>query len=173
LTDLYRSESPLKRDTVALLEEAVRTLGRSLNNNGGAVPKFNKATLFSWLMFIVRSIMTGSLSDGELAKFFEFFEKYRRNIAREDWSGRLLAHCAPAGRLFSIYESRTSSRVADVSSVVLRDGIIWLAFADLHEFLGQAPRLAAVFAAFTPLENALDEEQIAKSLISSGWGRLE
>jgi hypothetical protein len=173
LTNLYRSDSPLKAGTIDLLEEAVRALGSSLNHNGGFAPKFNKATLFSWLMFIVRSITRTPLSRQNLAEFLQFFETFRKNASREtEWGERLVANSVPAGKLFSIYESRASSRVADVSSVILRDGIIWLTFADLQKWTKSRRNLEPVFAAFTSGENLLDEDQVAKNLLSSGWGEL-
>ena len=173
LTNLYRSDSPLKAGTIDLLEEAVRALGNSLNHNGGFAPKFNKATLFSWLMFIVRSITKTPLSRQNLAEFLQFFETFRKNASREtEWGERLVANSVPAGRLFSIYESRASSRVADVSSVILRDGIIWLTFADLQKWTKSRRNLEPVFAAFTSGENLIDEDQVAKNLLSSGWGEL-
>jgi len=172
LTNLYRSERPLKDDTIDLLEEAIRALGSSMNTNG-SVPKFNKATLFSWLIFIVRSILRTPLSQQNLAEFLQFFETFRRNASREtEWGERLVADSAPAGKLFSIYESRASSRVADVSSVILRDGIIWLTFAELQKWAKSRRNLEPVFEAFGSRENGLDEDHIARSLLSSGWGDL-
>jgi Protein of unknown function DUF262 len=173
LTNLYRSDTPLKPATMDLLEEAVSVLGNSLNNGAGQFPKFNKATLFSWLIFVVRSILRTPLSPQEIAAFLEFFEDLRRNATRDPASGeRLVADSAPAGRLFSIYDSRASSRVADVSSVILRDGIIWLTFADLQKWNKSRRNLEPVFVAFTSRDNLLDEDRIAKSLLSSGWAQL-
>jgi hypothetical protein len=173
LTSLYRSDTPLKHDTVDLLEEAVRILGNSLNDGAAQFPKFNKATLFSWLIFVVRSILKTPLSSQDIAGFLQFFEDLRRNATRDQASGEhLVAESAPAGRLFSIYDSRASSRVADVSSVVLRDAIIWLTFADLQKWNKSRKNLEPVFAAFTSHDNLLDEDRIAKNLLSSGWAQI-
>jgi hypothetical protein len=173
LTNLYRSESPLKEETIDLLEEAIRALGSTLSTDDRTLPKFNKATLFSWLIFIVRSILRVPLSSQALADFLNFFETFRKNASRDpDWGERLVADSAPASRLFSIYESRASSRVADVSSVILRDGIIWLSFADLQKWNKSRRNLEPVFVAFASRENVLDEDHIAKSLLTSGWGEL-
>jgi Protein of unknown function DUF262 len=173
LTNLYRSDTPLKHDTLDLLEEAVRILGNSLNDGAAQFPKFNKATLFSWLIFVVRSILKTPLSSQDIAGFLQFFEDLRRNATRDQASGEhLVAESAPAGRLFSIYDSRASSRVADVSSVVLRDAIIWLTFADLQKWNKSRKNLEPVFAAFTSRDNLLDEDRIAKNLLSSGWAQI-
>lgn len=144
LTDLYRSEEALADDTIEILSCAIQSLGAGLRRLEMPAPKFNKATLFSWLIFLVRSAVDGRkmLSAEEWTETFEFFEAFRRKAnTNSDWSNRLVARCAPAGPLFSIYENRSSSRVSDVSSVVLRDAIIWLTFEELWSSTGRVTKL--------------------------------
>ncbi len=59
LAALYRSEAPLPGFTVNLVDDAIRVLGSGLKRASWA-PKFNKATLFSWLIFLARAAVSGN-----------------------------------------------------------------------------------------------------------------
>jgi hypothetical protein len=139
----------------------------------GAGPKFNKATLFSWLMFLVRSAVSEnrSPSASDLQTFLAFFEDMRRSAGFDlQRSTHLVAGCAPASRLFAIYETRSSARVADVSSVILRDAVIWLTYQDISgaRFAG----LERLRAAFDHIDAGTEDDVLARRLIENGWGQL-
>jgi hypothetical protein len=180
LTDLYRAEKPLAQDTIRLLEASILLLGRSITLSSKVSPQFNKATVFSWLMFLVRSFIAGAVvTDAkELAEFLEFFQATRNGVIQDpEWGKKLIANCAPGGRVFSIYDSRASSRVADVSSVILRDSIIWLTFADARPFTPALDRdgtvgLERVYDAFRSNYSSVDDDSVARKLVASGWGQL-
>ncbi len=177
LEALYRKDSPLRSETIDLIAEATRTLVEVAEGKRSAFPKFNKATLFSWLIFLVRGLLTGVSirSHGQLRGFLSYFEAIRNTALHDpDSAARQLAGLAPAARLFAIYETRASSRVADVSSVILRDAVIWLAFEDFWSSEVKAPKLAiveleALHAAFYPRQNLLEDDLIARKLIEHGW----
>lgn len=178
LAALYRTEVPLAHETIHLIERAIQTLAVGMKNSSNP-PKFNKATLFSWLIFLVRADMTGDVvSTRNLSEFLSFFQQIRNSWAHEAViSRRQLAGVSSAARLFAIYETRSSARVADVSSVLLRDAVIWLAFEDFYRST-QSPkssklRLDRLHAAFEPDPRGLEDDLTAKKLIDRGWGKLE
>ena len=85
----------------------------------------------------------------------------------------------PADWLFNVYESRSSARVADVSSVLLRDATLWLVFADYvdKEVAGVGrPDIDAIRNAFDEKSDMgqllLEDDLIARRLTENGWGRL-
>ncbi len=178
LAELYRTDQPLSAGTVDILTHAARTLGRSLQLEGGLRPKFNKATLFSWLVFLVRFAFSqdSSLSPDILGDILTKFERSRHQSFRDtNLSGRVFSF-VPRVRLFAIYDSRSSARVADVSSVILRDAVIWLVvegfLADDYQLDLEQFRLERIHLSFSEREGAFEEDYIARSLVGSGWGQL-
>ena len=178
LTELYRKDSALRADTMELIGAAISLLATSTRRES-LTAKFNKATAFSWLIFLVRAKLHNysPLSNRELSGFLSFFEETRGKAVHGANSMRLLANCAPVGRLFSIYESRSSARVADVSSVMLRDAIIWLAFEDfsIRRESGSALNgigISKIHSSFDSQDTGTEGELLAKRLIESGWGEL-
>jgi len=180
LTALYRKDSPLSAETTNLIGGAIKVLANSIDGSTVLLPKFNKATLFSWLIFLVRGFLSGNLSqpDLDLEGFLSFFEKKSDMALFElEPEGRLVAGLAPAHRLFSIYEIRSSARVADVSSVILRDAVIWLVFEDFHsthqgENATKLAGLKDLHAAFPSPQATVEDDVLARRLIECGWGNL-
>jgi len=179
LADLYRSDEPLAGNTVVLISHAI-SFFRTLKSDTVVLPKFNKATLFSWIMFILRAEISGytTLSSEEFSLFLDFFETTRTSVVRDRaYAGRIFRSGAPAALLFAIYESRSSARVSDVSSVILRDAVLWLTFEEFSQsrvglgHLGAVGigRLHASLKTEYPLE---DEDIFARQLIERGWGHL-
>lgn len=179
LTNLYRSDKPLSASTTTLIENTIQLFGDARNIVSQS-PKFNKATLFTWLMFVVRARMCryDSLTVKSFAPFLDFFEQTRNSAARDpDAISRLLADTAPAGRLFAIYENRSSARVADVSSVILRDAVVWLAFKEFSHFHPdlrplESVGIARLLRSFDSQAAIAEDDVLAKRLIDGGWGHL-
>jgi hypothetical protein len=172
LAALYRSEAPLPVFTVNLVDDAIRVLGAALKRASYG-PKFNKATLFSWLIFLVRAAVSGNHHawNGELPGFLPSFEEMRRSAGMDPERGsHLVAGCIPAARIFSIYETRSSARVADVSSVILRDAAIWLAFQDFSK--STFPGMARLRGAFDPADASAEDDILTRRLVENGWGEL-
>lgn len=178
LAALYRNDKPLTGGTIELVRKAITLLVAAADNGQAPSPKFNKATLFSWLIFLVRGSLSGNLpqSDRDLSHFLTYFET-ARNTAFHDPRPALIAGLVAAPRLFTIYETRASARVADVSSVILRDAVIWLIFED---FTGSRARvgktalsgLKRLHAAFRSNKSQFEDDLIARALIDEGWGDL-
>jgi hypothetical protein len=73
--------------------------------------------------------------------------------------------------------SRSFSRVPDVSSVILRDSIIWLAFEDLLSSTGRETsllpyKLERIRSSFTTPSTVLEDDLVTRQIIESGWGEL-
>jgi hypothetical protein len=179
LADLYRSDQPLEASTVVLIERAI-SFFRHLTPEPGVLPKFNKATLFSWMMFVVRAAITGydSLSFREFSGFLSFFEATRASIVRDtEFSSRIFKSGANPVRLFAIYDNRASARVADVSSVILRDAVLWLIFEEFSQTrtdLGHTGRVGInKLHQSINYHKAIDDDDVfARRLIDRGWGQL-
>jgi hypothetical protein len=176
LADLYRSDQPLGGKTVALIRHTI-SLFRHSESATDAVPKFNKATLFSWMMFVIRAEVReyNSLTSAEFALFLEFFETARRSVVRDPaFTSRVFRSGAHAARLFDIYDSRSSARVADVSSVILRDAVLWLTFEQFSQSRPDLSHLARINMGRVHDALRFDEEEdlFARHLIENGWGQL-
>lgn len=175
LVELYRSDKPLAHQTAESLRGALALLGAA-GRKTSLRPRFNKATLYSWLLFLVRGT-SSDLDFGEstVAAFMAFFENQQMasklgfsSSDPERW-GKL-----PAEWLLQCYADRAASRVADVSSVVLRDVVLWLAFSG---FIAKAATPArnewpAKLAQLIDGLTATDEDQVAKNAVDLGWALL-
>lgn len=178
LVELYRSDVPLSGRTENSLRLALKTLGqaRGLQKDH---PRFNKATFFSWIMVLVRSqnsLFHEAIEARELAGLLSYVEHLRQatslGFAITDPSEKI--GNLPIQWLLNIYEDRSTSRVADVSSVVLRDVTCWLlryqfrclAFPSVHNELPE--RLGSILDDV----KTTDADLFARAAISAGWGEL-
>lgn len=118
--DFYRRES-FSSDVVTRAHDAAASLGVALRETGGL--RLNKATLFSWLVFYSKvAITTSRYPDIYYLRRFEEQRQKRDHLRR------------PALRvLMSAYSDRASYRVLDVSSVLMRDFVLHMAYALLYE----------------------------------------
>jgi Protein of unknown function DUF262 len=148
--DLYRREFPVSNTVLNRLGKALDLLTqisqKSLilrNQTPSFKPKLTRATVHSWLLFLTRfESYDAQLSIDALTNFFVYFEQFRQAHINNDSlpdSGSLLEKQSNSiiyAQLF-VFNDRASSRVNDVSSVVLRDLILWMAWANLtHEKYG-------------------------------------
>lgn len=118
VTSRYRSQIPFKPETINHLERGIIRFAKAKKYFVGSI-KFNKATLYSWLCFTCAlDSYDIEVSNKTFAGFLSEFEQYRNS------------NTLPPGRaeLMDIFNDRASSRVSDVSSVLLRDTIIWIFF---------------------------------------------
>lgn len=178
LIELYRSDVSLKWTTIEVIEYIIAMLSE-VRDLGWLPIKFNKATLFSWMIFIARNKLSdkGSLNGILLREFLVHFEG-RRAEAVFDYTPML--GIIDAERFFGIYESRSSSRVADVSSVILRDAIIWIAYFEfLSKFglddsywCGDIESLVDAFLPDFESPTFVEDDAISRSILQSGWGVL-
>lgn len=175
LAELYRSESALKKETVRLIRVAIETLADAKQSMLPIV-KFNKATAFSWLIFLTRGSLSGvNFSNNDsLALFLNFFSEAQSTAFHGPDFSRQIANRIPVSRLFSIYTNRSTARVADVSSVVLRDAVLWLLFEDFSgpdATVGSSLGLGRLHNALG-MDLLIEDDILARRLIESGWGAL-
>lgn len=98
--------------------------------------KLNKATLYSWLCFFAAAINdgAGAAHRSRLSTFVEIFELARnisRGAAASNTTSMSLPQFTPKQTfaLIHVFNDRSTARVADVASVVLRDFILWIAWS--------------------------------------------
>lgn len=123
LEEFYRNGT-FDSETLSLIEMAARTLLASAQN---AQPRFNKASLFSWLVFSLTELKAGRTIDPQA---LTIFERARHAVNREDAAGV----DEPVAALIGLYINRASYRVNDNLSILLRDLTIRLTL----EALGSA-----------------------------------
>lgn len=89
--------------------------------------KFNKATLLSWLNFIVQLEREHLyVPPSTLGSYIYQFEMSRTNI--KNGIGSFTIEAEILVELLSLYNDRASSRVGDVMSVLIRDVVLWTLF---------------------------------------------
>lgn len=111
--------------------------------------KPNKATLHTWLCFVAE------LSMGEeLHRFERPITEAIGRIEASRMSREFLSMGGGIGAALSVFHDRSTARVADVSSVVLRDLVAWMA---LYQDAGEA----------------LDTRHRAGGLARAAWERLD
>lgn len=177
LVDLYRRDTPFSDtifDSIAIAIEQLCAVGHKL-----AETKFNKATLFSWLLFLIRRRAEGGglIDVDSLADFLHFFHVSAFN-PNNVWSRILpaetMSNSAVPITLLGIYSNRSSSRVADVSSVLLRDAIIWMFFTAYTAAIYQdnkCPSSSTILEIVSRWRRP-SEDSFLELLQINDWGRL-
>lgn len=129
LADRFRSGEGFSTAATDALSDAVSLLG-SAKAHIKPLPQFNKATAQSWLVFLaVANKMAGpSLDASRVGKFLSDFESARQEqpFQPSDTTNKLNRLRT---LLFRVYEDRSTSRVADVLSVQIRDFVLWSFFS--------------------------------------------
>jgi len=171
LVDLYRSEKELSPRTIGGIRNAI-ALFAAARESGTRHQRFNKATLYSWLVFILRADRCKhEISAQEFPHFLQyFFDKEPLNSVVA--TSVLSTKAGIARNLFDIYEDRSTSRVSDVSSVIVRDGVIWLIYDMYREKVGKAPKTSDLLdhvGTLWPSERVTSED-FARILIDGDWG---
>ncbi|MDR5769726.1 DUF262 domain-containing protein [Caballeronia sp. LZ028] len=172
LVELYRSETPLDVHTLDLIRRTLDVLGSALDS--AKKPKFNKATLYSWLVFIARALSSGAIQAGDAHTVSDFLTAFS-NIAEDSTKSPPHSTYPQLPALMKVYEDRATSRVADVSSIVIRDLVIWTAFADV---IARADRPNVLPHSFRGLiekvlhSEVFEPDMLARHALESGWGKL-
>ncbi|MHB0781520.1 DUF262 domain-containing protein [Pseudomonas putida] len=173
LVELYRSEEPLDEYDQASLERCLDLFVESCAV--APKPKFNKATLYSWLVFVARGTLLGAFDSKHSSYIGQFLTYFHllgiENSQREDASRPYSALA-----LIPIYEDRATSRVADVSSILLRDFAIWYAFVEFSVATGYgSPALTDIKNRVQAVASSgvLEPDALSRLIQSSGWGGLK
>ncbi|WP_061242676.1 DUF262 domain-containing protein [Ectopseudomonas composti] len=124
VTTRYRSATGFDSELIRSAKNCLRTLSEALSKKEA---RLNKATISSWLVFIHQA--ADKFYDTEFIPdfFFSTFESLRESSTDSDEIKDLPKGITSSflSKLMYIYQDRASSRVADTSSVVLRDMIQW------------------------------------------------
>jgi hypothetical protein len=165
LADRYRSGEPFIQSAVQICADAIELLS---NVRAELAQPFNlnKASLFSWLIFLCRAPVADRFAGAAAwAEFFKEFESERVLLELFDDGGSTEHQIRAA--LYDVYNDRVKSRVADVSSVLLRDLALWGTYTcqdrfDIDSLEGSVRRLRiylseSVVNKARPTERALIE----------------
>lgn len=178
ISDRFREDKPFSKRYIKVAKDALATLNTAVLASDHR-PKFNKATLFSWLIFLFY-FSREQRSPENLTEFLSEFESARGAMNFRSSEKRIGRELSPAieKNLFRIFSDRSSSRVSDISSLIFRDVILWLFYLDgghkvekvlSLEKLGILKQLHRGLMArkIEPSEIAIE-----KSLDFSAWGNL-
>ena len=170
ITTRYRDKAPFSDKTMNLAKDALTSfLGAPLQDHEGQRLRWNKATIHTWLCLAAKLSREGLLAEYQAA-FFGSVE------AVESWRARRGAptqHEQVENDVLAIFHDRATARVADVSSVVLRDLTAWMMFQRLNGTV--FPFLKPLEAAWETVRHSGDPERYLSTLSSdirwgeSGW----
>ncbi|MFT0866425.1 DUF262 domain-containing protein [Pseudomonas sp. CAM1A] len=138
--------------------------------------KLNKATLFSWIVFICRARRDGI--DGSIEAYMDWFESFKDKYSSKSTvlvprglTTEFLNVC------IGIYQDRASSRVSDTSSVILRDIILfglYLCYTDCGDDIAQ---YSDVKRYFHYISSRADLDEVERNLTKLSqkvaWGDIE
>lgn len=132
MSDRFRSERPFEDDAVKLSERSI-IIFSLLRRGSDQRLRFNKATLFSWLVVIAAYAKYNA--EGYLLKsgptIISAFESQRMEVKAEPYEfkrfpGNRDLFGARWSELLSLFSDRSTSRVLDTTSVVYRDFVLHL-----------------------------------------------
>ncbi|MEZ8740808.1 DUF262 domain-containing protein [Photobacterium swingsii] len=152
ITDKYRSEQGFSKESVTVLKNALMNFSIALKESGASV-RFNKASFHSWVLFIV-SVERLGLPMNKLANFIYDFEHSRSNDELDLFSNpRFRATSDGVKQSLKIFTDRSTSRVADTSSVILRDVVLHGLFYLYSDSYIEEPRIQKLTEQFSHLTN--------------------
>lgn len=182
LASKYRKGQPFSEPTYRRLKKGVIRFACAIQDSDATI-KFNKATLYSWIVFLVDNDWLSSPDQiGSLPEFLTGFEAAR---SRYD---NLFKLSGPAKRIVSrlqnedhrlveVFNDRASSRVNDVASVVLRDFCLNAALylcgpSELREAMPswKQKTVADLNSRHQYLEDHRFPVILERDLFTAGWG---
>ena len=136
LASKYRSNTPFKMATIEKVNSAIELLGKARKYLEPIEKmKFNRASLFSWLLFLISSetIFRQKSIPKTIGDYMYFFESMRSKRRYAPISDEFIfqKHICPSSfvdQLMETYVDKSTSRVTDVNSVISRDIILWTFF---------------------------------------------
>jgi hypothetical protein len=182
ITERYRSPEPFETETISRCETALTLFGKCASKRATGV-KFNKATLYSWLCLFSRSFFA-STSDSTINILSQFVNSFE--LHRSEWNSNegtksvdLKSESFPVYLLY-IFTDRSSLRVGDVSSVLLRDAVLayCLVAADHDSALSQiiSPSFFNLYKNWNSLvssDSIASENVLLEEADKIGWGTIE
>lgn len=165
VTARYRTPDPFSDVAIDLAKSALEDLFSTPALDDPGV-RLNKATAHTWLLYLARGHATGAPHD-RFDSFFEWFE--RRRAERRPSAGQHSDDPEALG--IRVFNDRATARVNDVSSVLLRDYVLWA--VSTHRRMGVAIGVPMLWEA---LERAHDPVAAEALLLETGqlidWARF-
>lgn len=128
VTEMYRRSEPLHQNVLRRIYHAIKMLSVVLsglsNVDTESAGKLNKATLFSWLLFFSR------LENSDSTRVLSFFGRFEGLRARVSRAGVGYVADPLISSLLISFNDRATSRVSDVSSVQIRDFVLWCTWCE-------------------------------------------
>ncbi|MEU4160022.1 hypothetical protein [Actinoplanes sp. NPDC026670] len=166
ITARYRAKEPFDE---AIIETAKKSLDHILNlsviNRTEQRLKWNKATVHTWLCMTAKLIREDAFHDlsPSLEATIETIERLR--------GARRSGH---SGVPLEVFNDRATARVADVSSVVLRDFTAWMILvreyypeAPINSFLSPIPK---AWSLLQEIGDSAPEPALSSFSLTSHWG---
>lgn len=180
LADRYRSGEPFENSAVDACLGAINALA-GIRSTLGLSFALNKASLFSWLIFLCRvNHVDNSATIPALAAFFNEFETGRLLDGFGALDDRSWPEREVTSELYAIFNDRVKSRVADVSSVMLRDSALWGAYVcqpekDIDSFYGplRQLRIRLLESEVTSHGSRSIERTLVEFMADASWERLQ
>lgn len=127
----------------------------------------NKATLHTWLCIGAQLSLVGA-SEESIRSFVETIRHLESARWQRSTGERVLDQQAVA-----LFQDRSTARVADVSSVVLRDLIAWMFMAQRESEHESNPKFAVARRAWNRVDYEADaEESLLTFAAKTNWGAL-
>lgn len=167
LVDKYRSSIGFSNEAVEWLEEGVSLFVAAKRDLYTQI-RLNKATALSWMIFASRLARRCNADHNSFANMICDFEITRRRLIRPDSLDLAMSNPDWSNEAMSVYDDRSTARVGDVSSVVLRDFVISLHCYDKVPGCSLI-NPAEVEQARSLIESGLDLQRVAERL---SWGEF-
>lgn len=168
ITARYRSDVPFNQDVLDWGRESLGRLFQCRSLDESSV-RLNKATAHTWLCFVARGVRRTD-SHASLERFVADVEMSRVMIKRHNALGQ-----SPTMRssLLEILNDRATSRVNDVSSVLLRDVVLWLMYSPRYRNV-PVPEMERIAAEVDVDRGAGDlEPALIAAAEHVGWTQLK
>ncbi|MFY1689452.1 DUF262 domain-containing protein [Plantactinospora sp. WMMB782] len=167
ITTRYREKDPFSTPIVSLATQALDYfLNLDLLNHTERRLKWNKATVHTWLCLAAKLIKEDLL--------FELGPAPSQTIDQvESWRGARLHGRSVYNVPLAVFHDRATARVADVSSVVLRDLTAWMVLYRAEPGLsGRRPFLAPLEDAWRIINRTGDDadRELASFSVAARWG---
>lgn len=170
ITERYRSNEPFSQQSIDRLKKAIHFVLNMPDLLVDDSPiRLNKATLHTWLLFTAQLEKLGLLE-----RLASAVERVISDIETARWTSGRSSDPSIAG-LMSVFQDRSTARVADVSSVLIRDVITWMVFSRLLSGeLRKVPKAAAANALWPSEEYfSVDlDETLYRAALAAEWGAL-
>lgn len=150
ITARYRESSGFSLKNIDTFNEVIELLFYAIKKRNTRT-RLNKATLFSWLIFYFELKTNFPNCDTEIINYFNLFENIKESSKHDEAYRYIIPKGLTASFVndaLNIYTDRSSSRVSDVSSVLLRDFVLWGLFLSYNTNLNDNDNLNKIRSSF-------------------------